>query len=337
MDKKIIERYFFFGLLLAVLAFAFFIFRPFWIILVLGASLSVVLYPIYKWFRKGKLPDWFSSLLTVLLFIIILCGPLLGIGLIVFKQAQHVYSSVVYSGNTGPLINSVQVKINQLLPQGVAFDINQKISSVIYFLFNNLANVFNSTVSAIISFILIIFSIFYFLKDGEKWKKALLALSPISEKNSGQITTKLSHSINGILRGYLLIALIQGILVSMGFIIFGIPNPALWGVLAGIASLLPPTGTALITIPAIIFLFITGHTIPAIGLLLWSAVLVGTVDNVLNPLLVSKKIEIPPFLILFSVLGGISLLGPVGILIGPLTVSLLYSLTSIYIEDFHQN
>ena len=332
MQQKTTEKYFFFGLLFVVLIFAFFIFRPFWIILVLGASLSVVLYPVYLWLKKGRLPDWFSALLTVLLFIIILCGPLLGIGLIVFKQAQHVYYSVVYSGNTGPLIDSLQTKITAILPQGVAFDINQKISSLIYFVFNNLANVFNTTVSALISFILIIFSIFYFLKDGEKWKKALLAFSPISEKN-----TKLSHSINGILRGYLLIALIQGILVSLGFVIFGIPNPALWGVLAGIASLLPPTGTALITIPAIIFLFITGHTIPGIGLLLWSAILVGTVDNVLNPILVSKKIEIPPFLILFSVLGGISLLGPVGILMGPLTVSLLYTLTSMYLEEFHHN
>ena len=75
MQTKINERYFFFGLLLVVLIFAFFIFRPFWIILVLGASVSVVLYPVYKWFKKGKLPDWFSALLTVLLFIIILAVP----------------------------------------------------------------------------------------------------------------------------------------------------------------------------------------------------------------------------------------------------------------------
>jgi predicted PurR-regulated permease PerM len=303
----------------------------------LGASLSVVLYPIYKWFKKNNIPDWFSSLLTILCFIIILCGPLWGIGVIVFNQAQHVYYAVIHGGNTSPLINSIQNRITSILPQGVTFDINQKIASLVYFLFNNITNVFNTTVSALVSFILIIFSIFYFLKDGEKWKKALIAISPISEKNSEQITTKLSHSINGILRGYLLIALIQGILVSLGFIIFGIPNPALWGVLAGIASLLPPTGTALITVPAIIFLFMTGHTIPAIGLLLWSAILVGTVDNFLNPILVSKRIEIPPFLILFSVLGGISLLGPVGILIGPLVVSLLYTLTSIYIEEFNQS
>jgi len=337
MHKKIIEKYFFFGLLSAILVFTFFIFRPFWIILVLGASLSIVLYPIYNWFKKGKLPDSLASLLTVLFFIVILCGPILGISILVFNQAQHVYSSVIYNGNTGPLINSIQNKINEELPQSFTFDINQKISSLVYFLFNNLANVFNTAMSAILSFILLILSIFYFLKDGKKWKEALIALSPISKENSGKITTKLSNSINGIIRGYLLIGLIQGILVSSGFVIFGIPNPALWGVLAGIAALIPPTGTALITVPAIIFLLITKHTVPAIGLLLWSAILVGAVDNILNPILVGKKIDIPPFLILFSVLGGISLLGPVGILIGPLVTSLLYTLVSIYIEEFKQN
>ena len=88
---------------------------------------------------------------------------------------------------------------------------------------------------------------------------------------------------------------------------------------------------------AVIFLFATGQTIPAIGLLIWAVILVGTVDNLLNPMLISKKIKISPFLILFSVLGGISLLGPIGILIGPLAISLLYTLISIYRNEFKQN
>jgi predicted PurR-regulated permease PerM len=208
---------------------------------------------------------------------------------------------------------------------------------LISFLFSNIGNIFNTTISALASFILVLFSIFYFLKDGERWQKAIIRLSPISDKNDKKILTKLSSSIRGIVKGYLFIGLIQGSLVSIGFVIFHVPNPALWGVAGGIASLLPPFGTALVTVPAIIFLFATGHLLSAVGLLLWSALLVGSVDNFLNPILVGKKIKIPPFLILFSVLGGISLLGPIGILVGPLVISLLDTLVSIYREEFQNS
>ena len=337
MQTKPIEKYFFFGLLLAVFIFAFFIFRPFWVVIVLGASLSVILYPMYKWFIKIKFPEWLSAILTVLFFVIIFCGPLFLIGTVVFKESQNVYHSVVNSGSAGPFINSINDKITNILPQEINFDINQKISSLVSYLFNNIGNVFNTTISTIVSFILVLFSIFYFLKDGEKLEQAIIRLSPISDKDDKRIITKLSQSIRGIVKGYLFIGLIQGALVSIGFMIFNVPNPALWGLVAGISSLIPSFGTALVTVPGIIFLFATGQIIPAIGLLAWSAILVGTVDNVLNPILVGNKIKIPPFLILFSVLGGISLLGPIGILIGPLVVSLLDTLISIYRNEFKES
>jgi len=122
--------------------------------------------------------------------------------------------------------------------------------------------------------------------------------------------------------------------MGIGLAIFNVPDWALWGLVAGIAAIVPPLGTAVVSVPAIIFLFLTGNTGPAIGLLFWSVLIVGMGDNVLNPYIVGHKINIPPFLILFSVLGGIALLGPVGILIGPLTVGLLYTLTEIYQSEF---
>jgi len=97
---------------------------------------------------------------------------------------------------------------------------------------------------------------------------------------------------------------------------------------------LPTIGTSLVSIPAIIFLVSTGAPTQALGLLIWSVVAVGMIDNLLSPLIVGSKINIPPLLILFSILGGISFLGPVGILVGPLTVSLLYALISIYRNEF---
>jgi len=334
MQQKIIEKYFFFGLLFATLIFAFLIFRPFWIVLVLGISFSIVLYPVYIWFNKKCLPNWLAALITLFFFIVVLCLPLFGIGSVVFNQSQNLYHSVVNNGNVGPFMSSIGNRINQILPNGVSFDINEKVSSFISFLTNNIANIFSATVSALLSFVLLLLTIFYFLKDGEEWRKTLLQLSPLSNINDQKILHRLAQTINGVIKGYLLIAFIQGILTGIGLAIFHVPNPAIWAVVAGIASIIPPLGTAVVSVPAVIFLFATGHIGLSIGLLIWAAIIVGMGDNLLNPYIVGHKINIPPFLILFSVLGGISLLGPVGILIGPLTVSLLYTLTEIYRNEF---
>lgn len=337
MQTKIIERYFFFGLLLATFVSTFFIFRPFWIVLVLSIAFSIVLYPIYEWFKRRGLPSLLSSLLTIFLFAIILLGPISGIGVLVFNQSQDVYEEVVNGENVGSFIDSIDNTINKILPTDITFDLKEKAADLVLYISNNIAKIFSTTLSAFFSLILIFLSIFYFLKDGAKWRQALIELSPLSDKDDRKIIMRLERAVNGVLKGYLLIAIIQGVLMGVGFWIFGIPNGALWGVVAAIASLVPMIGTAFISVPAIIFLFATGQDVMALGFLIWSLVIVGTVDNFLNPLIVGSKINIPPLFILFSVLGGIVVLGPIGVLIGPLAVSLLYTLLSIYKKEFEQD
>lgn len=337
MQTKIIERYFFFGLLFSTMVFTFFIFRPFWVVIILGISFSIVLYPIYEWLKKKSLPSWLSSFFTVALFTIVLCGPLLSIGVIVFNQSENLYHQVVTNGSAKPLIASAENKINEILPGIIIFDANEKINQSIAYLSNNIAKIFSTTISAFFSFLLMLLIIFYFLKDGEKWRDTIVALSPLPDRDDEKIIKRLAQSVNGVIKGSFLVALIQGVLMGFGLWLFGIQNAALWGVVAAVASLLPTIGTALVSVPAIIFLFATGSTASAVGLIIWSVIAVGMIDNFLSPIIVGKKIDISPLLILFSVLGGISLLGAVGILVGPLTVSLLYTLISIYRNEFKEN
>lgn len=303
----------------------------------MGICFSIVLYPIYDWFTQRKLPNWFSSLVTVFLFVIILCGPLLGIGVLILNQSQDVYRTVVEDGGVRPFMDSVGNTINKFLPPGVTFDINEKASSFVSYLSGNIAKIFSATVSAFFSFILMLLIMFYFLKDGTRWRKAVVVLSPLADKDDEKIIRRLTLAVNGVIKGSLLIALIQGLMMGIGLWIFGIPNPALWGVVAAVSAMIPSIGTALISIPTIIYLFYIGDTVSAIGLLVWATVAVGLIDNFLAPYIVGSKINIPPLLILFSVLGGIAFLGPVGILIGPLSLSLLYALISIYRNDFREN
>ncbi len=277
--------------------------------------------------------DWLAAIFTVIFFIIVLCGPLLFLGSVVFNQSQDIYHSVMESGGGGPFIQNVGDSINHILPSGLSFNIEDKVTNLISLLSANITKIFTATISTLLSFLLTLLTLFYFLKDGARWKKAIVLLSPLSDEQDEKIITRLSRAVNGILKGYLLIGLIQGILVGLGLAIFGVPHPALWAVLAGIASFIPSVGTGIISVPAILYLLAMGHTGQAIGYGVWAGVIVGTIDNLLNPIIVGSKLNVPPLLILFSVLGGISLFGPVGLLIGPLTISLLYVLVSIYRES----
>jgi predicted PurR-regulated permease PerM len=234
-------------------------------------------------------------------------------------------------------MNSINNTVNKVLPESVPFDINEKAEGFITYVSNNIANIFTTTVSAFVSLLLMLLIMFYLLKDGEKWKKEIVLLSPLSDKDDENIIKRFTLSVNAVIKGYLFIAVVQGLLLGTGFWLFDISNGALWGTIAAITSLIPTVGTALVSVPAIIFLFVTGSTGSAIGLLIWAIVVVGMVDNLLTPYIVGIKINISPLLILFSVLGGISLFGPVGILVGPLTVSLLYTLVSIYRNEFNQH
>ncbi|MBP6883695.1 MAG: AI-2E family transporter [Candidatus Pacebacteria bacterium] len=337
MQTKIIERYFFFWLLLATLLFTFFIFRPFLIILILGVSFAIVLFPIKEWLDSKRIPPSISSILTVIFFILVFCGPLLGIGLLVFNQSQNFYHVVVDGGNSGQFLSGINNSVNRILPEGMTFDAQQKALDFVSLVSNNLTTIFSTTLATVFSFLLTLLTIFYFLKDGAQWRKALVILSPLADVNDEKIISRLSIAVNGVIKGYLLVAIAQGLLMGVGLSIFGVPSPALWGVVAAVTSLIPTIGTALVSIPAILFLFATGQNSSAIGLIVWATFLVGMIDNFLSPLFISKKVDIPSLLIMFSVLGGISLFGPVGVLIGPLSVSLLYTLISIYRDEFNNN
>lgn len=330
-----VEKYFLFIMLAIVIAIALAIFYPFLTVVILAAAFAVVLDPLYLWIKgnitRGK--GWIASFITVILFLICLCVPIFFIGTVVINQTQDAYQSLASHGNSSTFMQSVDTSINNFLPEGFTFDTYGKVADLTSFLSNNITGFFTSTFKTIAMFALMLFTLFYLLKDGSHWKKNLIRISPISKRNVDEITSKLYSTINRILKGSFFIAIVQGLLTGIGFAIFNVPNPALWGVIAGMASFVPSIGTSLVSVPAMLFLYFTGTEAQALGLLIWSMVLVGMIDNLLTPYVISKNTEIPSLFILFSILGGISLMGPVGLLIGPLVLSLLYSLIDIYKKE----
>ncbi|MDP3799834.1 MAG: AI-2E family transporter [bacterium] len=335
-DKQT-QIYFFVAIFLAVLGLNLAMLLPFVGAVVIALTLATIFGPVYKRinnFLNNK--ESLASFVTVLLVLLIIVIPIAFLGTLVVKESSIVYlifkdgSGETYVNNLNRIINS---KL-QLISPDVSFNVKLAFEKIMDFFVRNLTGVFSGISGAIFSLFLSLMALYYLLKDGGKFKKVITSLSPLNDEDDDEIFNKLSKTVSSVVKGSLLVALVQGVLSGLGFLFFGIPNPAIWGAIAIISALIPVVGTALVLLPAIVYLFSIGSAGAAFGLLLWGVVIVGGIDNFLRPKLFERGINIHPFFILISVLGGLEFFGAIGFLLGPLLLSLLFSLLDIYKKEF---
>lgn len=332
MKREKLQIFFSVGLLAGALLLMFFVLLPFFSILIVAGTFAVISAPAYRRIRLALHSETVAALLTVCAVLAIIFIPLVFFGVQVAKEAGQLYLAV--TADTGTLflngtVNAVQSKL-QLIHPDIRFDISQFLRQALGWIVSNAGAVFSSVTQFVFGFFLSMLAFYYFLKDGAKLLSFLIALSPLPDADDKEILRKLKTAVHSVVLGSLVIAILQGILVSVGFYVFGVPNGALWGAVAAVAALIPFIGTAIIVLPAIAYLFITGNVASGFGLLVWGATAVGLIDNFLTPKLIERGIRIHPLLILFSVLGGLSFFGPVGFLLGPFILSLLFALLDIY-------
>ncbi len=302
---------------------------PFLTIIVLAVVLSVLFLPVYRWLLRRVKYSWLASSLTLLSFLVVLCLPLFGIATIVFHQSQNLYAWVANQGGVNMIVSGLNETVARYLPIN-SLDLGESITESVGNISTWIGTLFTATVTTLFSFILVLVSMFYFLKDGKQWRDLITHLSPLSDESDKRILKAIRDAINGMTVGYLLIGVLQGALVGLGFWFFHIPNAALWGVMAGLASFIPTIGTSLVCVPAIVYLLIMERFGAAVALTLWSAAIVGGIDDLIKPYIVGRTIKVHPLLILFAILGGIALVGPVGVLMVPLCVSVLVALVAVY-------
>ncbi len=332
MDREKLQTFFFLGMLVGILALMFFVFLPYLSILIVAGTLAIVFEPFYQKALVGLRSESLAAVLTVLVVLILIFVPLVFFGTQVAKEAAQLYVSVANDRGTAFLNEAVsyfQSKL-QIINPNIRLDFSQFLRQALGWILSNAGAVFSGVTQLIFGFLLSMLAFYYFLKDGQKLVNVLTILSPLSDVDDKEIFEKLKKAVHSVVLGSLVIAIIQGILISVGFYIFGVPNGALWGAVGAIAALIPFIGTTVIMLPAIAYLFLTGSVASGLGLLIWGATAVGLIDNLLTPKLIERGIRIHPLLILFSVLGGLSLFGPVGFLLGPLILSLLFALLDIY-------
>ena len=341
MTYKKSELYFLFTLLAGAGILSFFIFQPFLYALILAVIFATVFAPVHKKILSiGNERRGLVALLTTVLVLIIIVVPVTFLSIQIFKEATQLYTSLVDNGGTSNLLGGIEKALRSLgipfLPT-TSFDVSQYMKQGLSWLIQNLGTVFSNVAKITVDIFVLFIALYYLFKDGDKLKKSVIALSPLKDIYDEKIFHKLELAINSVVRGSIAVGLVQGALTAIGFTIFGVPSPVLWGSVAAIAALIPGFGTSLVLVPAILFLFFTGETVSAVGLIAWGFVAVGLVDNVLGPKLVGRGVHLPHFLILLSILGGISFFGPLGFLFGPLVLSLLLAFLEIYSAIYKEN
>lgn len=336
MSDRKPQLYFLLVILAGTFALFFFIFKPFLYALILAMVFATVLQPVYQkivGFTRGR--QELAALATILIIVAFIFTPLIFLGVQIFQEAQQLYSSLTEGGGKNAVLNifnSLLTSFKNYFPatQEFSLNIDQYLKQGLGWLLQHLGFIFGSLVKVAVSSFLFLVALYYLLKDGRKLKTAIIALSPLSDADDEAIFQKLEMAVGSVMKGNLLIALVQGVLTSVGFAIFGVPNAVLWGSVAAIAALIPGIGTALVLTPAILFFFLTGEIFSGVGLIVWGVTAVGLVDNFLGPKLIGRGMRLHPLIILLSVLGGIGFFGPIGLLLGPLTTSLLFTLLDIY-------
>jgi predicted PurR-regulated permease PerM len=306
------------------------IFWPFLTPLALAGIVSILIYPVYRKILKYLKSKSLSSFVTIVLLIVLILAPLAIIANQIISEAQNLYASVTAGDSLSVdfLTSKIQTAVQKFVPD-FKFNTREYLSVFASWIVDRLGGIFSGTLDLVVKFALSIVALFYFLRDGDEFKKQIIALSPLSDDKDRFISDSLKSSINSVLMGSLAVALVQGALSGIGFGLFGLPNATLWGTVAGVAALVPGVGTSLVWIPAVIYLFFYGSAGIWIAQLVWSVVLVGFIDNFLAPLIINKGVNIHPLLILFSILGGLQFFGAEGFLLGPIVVGLLFAFIRI--------
>ncbi len=181
--------------------------------------------------------------------------------------------------------------------------------------------------------VLFLVTLFFLLKDGPSLKAELRPISPFTEAQEHQIFDHLDKTVKASLQAMIMVPLVQGLVAGVGFFLFGVPSPVVWGTVVILAAMVPVLGSPLGWMPAVVYVFLSGRAWAAVGLFLYGFVLISGIDNVVKPLILRGGAQIHPLLGFLSILGGILAFGFHGFLIGPAILSLVLSAIRIYRLD----
>lgn len=191
-----------------------------------------------------------------------------------------------------------------------------------------------TTIHLIIGIGLLLFLLFYFVRDADRFVMWLRTVSPLRASVTDDLLERIGDITRAALIGHVLVAIIQAVIAGVGLLVVGIPNAVFWTFVMVLLGLIPLIGTFVVWVPASLYLVSIGNTIAAIALVVYGAIVVGISDEYLRPVLVDRYAKISPSVIILGVFGGLSVFGFMGIFVGPVIVGALKAAVEVYDEHY---
>ncbi len=342
------SRWFFAICILFVLYLAYHLVEPFLVQVFLAVVLVVVAMPLYEAtlnLMGGH--RTLSSAITCLLLALIFAIPFFFVASLLTAQALDLYNTVSKLlasdqlestfrqglGRLAPLVEQLQDKLG-ISHGDVLQQVGNLVRQISNLLYENFTSLLKGVTNLVIGVALVLFVTFYMFMDGARLSSWLVSLSPLPREMNAQILEDMLRTLRATLKGSVVLAFINGTASGLGFFVFGVPNALFWGTVMVFASVVPIVGTALVWVPAGVYLLVTGEQGPAIGMMIWCLLVSLLCDNWLRPKLIGGQANLHPLLTFFAVLGGISYFGIVGLILGPLVLAILLSLIEVYRRHF---
>ena len=304
---------------------------PFLPAFVWALVLAVLFAPLYRWIgSKVKYPS-LAALICVLVAALIVVVPATFVAERIIGEAARgaeTVKTMIESGEWRRVFDAHPriAPVGQWIER--QFDLPGMVNSVTSWLTGTAASFVQGSVLQLIGFVLTFYIFFYFLRDRGAALKSLRSLSPLSEADMNRVFDGVNDTVHATIYGTFAVAVVQGTLGGLMFWWLDLPTPMLWGIVMALLAVVPVLGAFIVWIPAAIFLFLAGSEGKALLLTFWGVIVVGGIDNLLYPMLVGTRLKIHTVIAFVSIVGGLIVFGPSGLILGPV----IFTVTRLLLE-----
>lgn len=339
-------RLFLWLLLIVSIAFAWLL-SPLYGAVFWGAILAIIFAPIHRRIaaKLGKRRNLAAliSLMLVLLVVIIpvtfITGSLVQEGATLYQRVKS--GNLNFGSYVQQILDALPASVQNMMERfgiGDLSSMQEKLTAGVMqgsqYIATQAFNIGQNTFEFLVSFGVMLYLLFFLLRDGSLVSARLREAIPLSDTHKLHLLRKFTTVIRATVKGNIAVAAAQGVLGGAIFYVLGIQGPVLWGVVMAFLSLLPAIGAGLVWGPVAIYFLVSGELWQGVALALYGVLVIGMVDNVLRPLLVGKDTKLPDYVVLISTLGGMSLFGLNGFVIGPLIAALFIASWDLFSSDF---
>ena len=297
---------------------------------ILGA---ITMYVIFKNLMKRLVrygfKHWLAATIIIIISIVIIIIP---VSLIILLLSSKIQKAVANSEEVMAIIKTKVLEIEQYVGFNLSTELNTK--EITGWISNQIQGLAGGTFDAVIALTIMYFILYFLLIDSKNLQKRLLNFIPLSDENINLISKESSEVVKSNAIGIPLVALLQGVIALIGYYIFGVQDPIFWFVVTVVGSMIPFVGTALGVLPVTLLLYTQGDQWQAIGLLIYGIAVVGSTDNIFRMVVQRRLANLHPLITLIGVIIGVPLFGFIGLIFGPLLLSLFLLLVKIYKNEY---